>query len=665
LTGGGGVVQDAPVRIELTSGEDAIELTPTDAAPALLEAADDRVVMRGSASAGEWRLTTTTETEFDGLITVTATLDGPTDRRVDRFRIDIPLRVDNDPMVGFWAGNPWFRGACDYRALPVDQGVVFASNATQRGQPEGWQDRVSFLPYLAISDSDRGLCWLAENDRNWSQSWEHPAQQIIRDGKTLWLRLNVVNDGDPMSMTEPLEYTFCLQTTPVRPASMIDREFMTQFNFAMVDGFNGQLITAAMGSHAEFRLSPENGDWDAVAPRADAARRVAPFRTSLMYLDHTWQRAPEDAQEYQSDWRGWGGATAYTQPVRDCMAWYQHEYLRRGLVDGFYIDDCWIKPTKSHAPAYTRNGEREWGFDFLGFRQSLKRLRWLFHEQGKQPKVAVHVTQTLYYPLFVFADLMVDGEDRFPPWGLKRDFISRWGSRRIRYASATASGVPTVWMNAIGNKQESPGPMGGWVYREARSFVGLCAVSDVWPLADSTHRYTRSLQEAGVGLPAARFTGYWAGDNPLRPLASSTAVLASVYTLPEHLAVVMLNTAKEERVAEFTIDAAAIAKVVGSDWVVVDADPFDPPTEKDLTDFRRDADGLEPTSDAEAIHTTVESAETLAMLEDVETEIQEEADRAAGPHPELDAHNATVVDGVLRARIRARDYRVLIIRKAE
>jgi hypothetical protein len=582
---------------------------------------------------------------------------------VTGLRIELPLRLAPEQFVGFWAGNPWFRAACDYRRLPAGDGVVFRSNATGRAQPEGWEKRVSFLPMLQVTDDWRGLCFLAENDQHWSQSWTGAAQEIVREGDLTILRLNLVVPEDPQTMAGPRTYAFALQAMPVRPLAANARALTRKVSFGAVDGFNGHTITAQYGGHMDFRLAPEGMDWELVAAKAAAGRAKSPHRELYMYLDRLWQRAPEDALEYNRDWRGWGGATRYTPVVRDAYAWYLNEYLRRDLVQGFYIDDCWTKPTKGHPPSYLRpDGSREWGFEFYDYREMLKRLRWLFHDNGREPLIWVHVTQTLYTPVFAFVDVLLDGEDRFVPWGQQRDFISSWGVDRIRFNNAAKSGLPTVWMNAIGNKLKPAGPMPKWFFAQQRAYIGLCAATDVWSVDDSCGPLRQDLEAAGCADPRVRFHGYWTPGLPLR--AEGAAPLVSLYQLPRQVTAVILNPGRDEQVATIRVDEGALRQWLGPGGrlVIADADRASPPTGEDIQDAIAAARQLQP--EAGDAKPGGDTTADLAFAELTAT-LAAENRAAQDPLAAYDHHNFTYQDGVLRLRVRAHDYRLLTLRLEE
>lgn len=410
----------------------------------MLKQQKDVVVTRGRATGDGWSLDTTIHTEFDGMMKIETTLSGPPGGEVTAFVLDFPLKFAREQMFGFWAGSRNFRGSCDYRALPEGEGVVFRGNATKRSHRQ-WQGKVSFLPYLTVCDDWRGFVWFAENDRNWTQSWEKPAQEILREGGVTTVRVNLINQTKAVG--GPLTYVFGIQATPIKPLRPDARSFAGGMEFGDVDGFNGCWLRSDDGSHTDFLLTPVGLDWSKVAHRNKKRRKL------MLYLDRAWQRAPEDATEFNYLWRGWGDATRYFPAVRDCYIYYMNEWIRPGFIYGVYIDDTWIKPTlaRNSGLAYEReDGTMEWGVEFFAFRELLKRLRWVFIDNGLKPVIWVHSTQTSYIPMLAFVDVMLEGEDRYLAPYDKRNFIVCWGLDRIRFSNAVKWGIPINWLNSKG-----------------------------------------------------------------------------------------------------------------------------------------------------------------------------------------------------------------------
>ncbi len=708
----GKVIMPAGPEIRLVTDQGEIKLVPEGALPNLVKQQAGAIETEGIAKGGGWTMTTFVRTEFDGFMKLQTRFEGPVGAEVRELRISYPLQFADEQLFGFYTGEHWFRAAHDFRILPKTVGlgragsplpagvdreekdggqgtgrpteideIVFASNKTGRQHPKEWSGKVSFLPYVTVGDDWRSFCWLAENDRNWTQSWTNPAVTISRANGLTKLNLNIITGAKQVK--EPLTYTFGLQATPIRPLDPDTRKVQNSFSFASVCGFNGHYMPARFEGHFSFRLSPKDLDWDYSMGAARAFRggdTPRADRPLYMYLDRTWQRAPEDAREYNNDWRGWGDATRYTKPVRDCYAWYVNEWIRRGIMEGMYIDDVWIDPTKSmwHLDpkdnlAYRKESGQsgdysnvEWGYEFFDYRDLLKRLRWLFIDNKVRPLIVVHATQTPYYPIFGFVDVMLEGEDRYLHSEKEaRDFISTWGIPRLRYANAQKWGVPVQWLPILSMEklQTSGLPMARWYYQQNRSYLANLLLHDVSAPAGDMSLYRREAKAVGCFSDDAKFIGYW---EPANPFSSQEAnVYASVYQLPTHLAVVLVNAGTNERVVNVSIDPAKIKPLLGAEqFTITDVDSASiPPIDPELAELKSGIK-LKAMDDAtrDGLEVGDEADQAVSKLADGMIQQLDAAEKKGNdPDGFFEYHNFRHEKGVLRLRIQKDDYRLLKI----
>jgi hypothetical protein len=710
---GEAIMPSAP-EIRLVTDQGEIKLEPGGTLPKLVKQQPGAIETEGVAQGGGWTMTTSIRTEFDGFMKLRTQFAGPTNAEVRELRISYPLKFADEQLFGFYTGEHWFRSAHDFRILPKPKGgkdgaerhptaemqrgmdlravpadqnageeeMVFASNKTGRRHPADWTGKVSFLPYVTVGDDWRQFVWLAENDKYWTQSWTNPAITISRGGGLTRLNLNIIQAPKPLK--EPLVFTFGLQATPIKPLEPDFRTVANRFNFGQVCGFNGWYMQAPYEGHFSFRLSPKDLDWsypEKLAQDYRGGKARNPSKPLLIYFDRTWNRAPEDALEYNRDWRGWGDAVRYTKPVRDGYAWYINEWIRRGIMEGMYIDDAWIDPTKSlwHLDpkdnlSYKKDtgkaedfSDREWGYEFFDYRDLLKRLRWLYLDNGVKPLIVTHVTQTPYYPVFAFVDIMLEGEDKYLSSEKEsRDFITSWGIPRLRYANGQKWGVPVQWLPILSVQKlaRSGLPMARWYYQQNRSYGASLLLHDV-AVPGGEGLWYREAQAAGCFSDAARFMGYWESAVPVT--ASESNAYASVYGLPTHLAVVLVNAVQKERVLNFTLDPAKIKALLGTDqFTIVDADAaVIPPVDPELVDLKSGVK-LQTLDKAvkEGLNEGDEGDQALGkladgMLKDMETKEKKSAD----PDGFFEHHNFRHENGVLRLRIQGDDYRLLKIVK--
>lgn len=161
------------------------------------------------------------------------------------------------------------------------------------------------------------------------------------------------------------------------------------------------------------------------------------YEGPFLYIDRNWVQTPPDAREHHILWYR-SGYFRYLPEAQNCYLWNIDQWLKRKLIKGVYIDDAWIGTftDPETGPAYRMEDRTvQPGFEFFDFHEFLKRLRWLFLDNGERPMIWVHMTQTLFIPCLSFAEFILDGEAKFLRPGDKRDFMDMWSADRLRFSS--------------------------------------------------------------------------------------------------------------------------------------------------------------------------------------------------------------------------------------
>lgn len=146
------------------------------------------------ATMPSFRLEEKVTIEYDGMIRHDWRLIPIGSPTLEGLVVEIPLQAEHARYLYHFPGR--WGSAFNAGALPKE-GFVSA-----------------FRPFLWLGDEDRGLAWFAESDRNWFPADPNRAVEILPQGEVVLLRLNLI--GQPLTLTEPLDYTFGLQATPVK-----------------------------------------------------------------------------------------------------------------------------------------------------------------------------------------------------------------------------------------------------------------------------------------------------------------------------------------------------------------------------------------------------------------------------------------------------------------
>jgi len=192
-----------PVRIEVTRG--GTIHTAAGASPRMIEATPTRVRGEAEWTAGPLSGATRFSYDYDGMKMITLELS-PTQTEVDRVQLVIPLKASEA-----WLMHPVTTRLRQHFAgrIPGGEGKVWdSSNVPNRLNG-------TFVPYIYVGGPERGICFAADNDRDWITERNVPMMVIDREGDTVLLRLNLV--AKPSRLDRPRTLRFALQATPAKP----------------------------------------------------------------------------------------------------------------------------------------------------------------------------------------------------------------------------------------------------------------------------------------------------------------------------------------------------------------------------------------------------------------------------------------------------------------
>jgi len=595
----------APLRVSLKAGGKPVPLAPAESPPTVARADDEWAVLTGEMSGGGWTVRTRTAAQFDGMMKLEMTFapEPGSSAEIDELAIDIPVNAVNALFHAFWTGRGFgFRHGTEYARTRSDDGEVFNSATHDYLRNPDLQG--SFVPYFAFHDDDRGLAWFAESDRGWTVGDKVPAVLVTRKAGVVNLRLNVIHRT--RRIDKPLTIVFGLQAAPMRPWVKNHRSLGKTLQMKSIDSFSPPPVRTDVFRADKNAMLPQDGDWAAAARRMrQRDKRLGRdgkdplYKGTMLYLSRQWPGLPPDAVEFSPIWYK-SGFIRHTPAAMDCEIWHWSQWLRSTPLRGFYIDDIWIPQSidpRTGLAYELPDGKVQPGFAFFDYNQYLKRLRWIFHDNGREPLIMVHNTQTLFPPHMSFVDYFFDGEWLLPRYGEpvgffdkgrldrrgvdnRADFIERWGVDRIRVDNFRKWGPAPLFMGAkFAGRPAQREPYVHWMYYQHRSYYACMLLCDVaqhigYPpksLADSLAWYTDE----------AEFVPFWDPKAPVR--CPDKNVAASVYRLPGRAVIVVVNDRKERRTVSVEIDPAGLGlgDVPPDRLVVADIDQHYPPAEPD------------------------------------------------------------------------------------
>ncbi|MDW8029017.1 MAG: DUF6067 family protein [Armatimonadota bacterium] len=527
--------------------------------------------------------------EYDGFLLLQLQLVPQGKVTIQRLALVIPMRVQE---------------AKDFYALAALEGLEFRTG--EIGQNDGviwdsknggfftrhgdWRDEKqivkqsamtvgSFIPFIWVGNGERGICWMAENDKGWMPNNEVPAVVLERKGDEVLLQFNFI--GVPSAISEPRTITFSLMATPVKPFPKEGRRWVyegSEYGTSGIFVFEDHRYSGRVYEDGAVLLEPFPVDWEKSRQYAEKAHKAG--QKYLPYQEFTsfTARIPE-RELFASDWDG----VFPMDSLNDFRLYWLREWVKRCDVDGTYIDNVYPRPSFNVGlgSAYRLpDGRIQPGFHFLGMRSYIKRLRTMLHQMGKtEPCIVVHMTHTMLIPCYSFADIALDGEAKYIGPRAKDDFIDRWlPLHAVRVGrDGHRWGIVVTFLPPTGPWSGSDAPE---VYRRAhRTASALLLLHDIhrlpppWDeIADQKPR--QALLDWGITSPDVTFHPYWRERDAI--VCQPENVKASYWRLGERVCIVVTNIGNSETIANLDLSALKLKSPTfvdaetGEDLVVKD-----------------------------------------------------------------------------------------------
>lgn len=452
----GGDVLAAPARIIVKVGGKEY-VVPTGRKAKITSSKDWRTEFEGSPSkAAGLVFTAKGSVEQDGLVELQLTCApdaGPVE--IEELRIEWPLDDrDGLHMSCVGQGNNYCARSIGkvpvattvpvvapsasgtLAAAPPATGTVAATEVwntlTGIGLTGSGMTTGSFTDNLWLGTERRGLLWTADSDRGWEPDDKVAAHSLVRDGKAVIIRNNIVGSypgKKPLRLAEPRTLRFGYNATPFR--HLIPGWRLNQVSAA--NGFSGGKYKVNWDTGQDFFsiLSPPFPDekrWpeyyayckaecDKLSLRGlyDGSARLGMWTNNQIALRGYMNKTVEPGvyEYFAGDWVPGGEILSPT--YRDYMMWLQNRQIREGGCTHFYYD---ISFTGHFARALAAgfgyrlpDGRIQPESDASNLRAWYKRVWALMQETGQYPGgVSGHATNSICLKALPFADSILDSE---------------------------------------------------------------------------------------------------------------------------------------------------------------------------------------------------------------------------------------------------------------
>lgn len=387
---------------------------------------DAAVEFTGTAQGGPLRLEVATRVEFDGFVWNTMTIE-PTRANVSRLSLLVDLPEQEAPYFVTTSGG-W--------------------SSYYGATPERWDSRESsltsmvgnFVPYIFFTDSERGFCWFADNEKGWRLDPARPTQEVLHHDGLVTLRVNFIDL--PGAIERPITVHYGWMVTPQKPQPHNWRGYLIGYQKYFPQA------TPIFWNEADWAVSwpyysspfPKDYEKSRRLLAGSAAKGVVGCVGNIAhaiarYVDYQGRPFPAMATE-------WGitpgdasdGNVVRSRGPNDFQLFHFDRWSKLSGLSCLYFDENYLAEDRNYlnGGAYLLPDERvQPGYDYLGLREYNKRLRQMFFDNGKPaPNLWEHITggQAVYAWM---PDVSMEGEN-VEPAELEHDYIEALPASRLR-----------------------------------------------------------------------------------------------------------------------------------------------------------------------------------------------------------------------------------------
>lgn len=587
-----------PMCYTAKAGGAALALQPT--ASKTVTAKENEVVKEGGFSGGPLKATWCNIWDYDGTVKVELTLK-PSATPIDELTLEIPFTKESAPLIH--SNSDRIRAPIAQK-LPEGEGVVWDSTKL------ACDDYIrNFCPYIYLGTAVRGLCFFAENDKNWGWDPKTASVDVIRKGDETVLRVHLINT--PTTIDKERTLTFGLLAAPVKPPLNMAGENPNWWRYRYLRG-NYRLLGTDInwfGNHSCGTVYPVGCDlyfWQMLGKSSkvkltdkeisDTVERGIKYfepcgnnevktwkdhvnanlgrhlnGKMLFYYNRAICQEPVEVDTFKDEWclddfrafgegRGRGEIKIVPSPsyMDFALYWYKLSF-EIGNNQGVYWDNWFICPSfnTEMTDAYKRaDGAIVPAAGIWGLRELCKRTFVMENELGMLPITFPHMTSFSPLPMLSFATVQYDWEWKYS----EGDVQDRYSREYLLLASSgELAGVWPVPLHDHGAKAEDP-----W---EQRTFAAVRLLHELdgvggWGQGSKAHKDNAAKLAKPImdmldkeGLQVFK---YWE-DRPMPVTTGAADLPAIVYSVPGKEAVaVIVSYAREDKELKAAFDLKSL-----------------------------------------------------------------------------------------------------------
>ncbi len=366
----------------------------------------DRVSFAQEMKGGGITVQVKTAVEFDGMMRFDVTFK-PVLRQgvtVKQLSLEIPIKEEHALLKYPYRGH-----LQKWSVLDLEGGVG-----------DYWSDY--FMPHIWVGDDERGLAWFAETDQNFHLEDPSKTVQLIKKKESVTLKIIFIDQ--PITIKEPLCYTFGLMATPSRP---VEKDWFTYRFASCVSTKAKPMVSTGYTTGPRYHVKP-GVPYPAMNPEdfkkslsssADVKNLV--YVTSngagdntpeYRYYKQEWQNpGVQDTWSYASRGFYHDGTCPSSSSWRDFFLWSTAKAIEEYGIDGLYYDYGTVMRCNNRLYCgYSRDGKEYPSYPIFYDREMRKQIYILFYEKGKEPFFVLHNYSQMVAPIASFNHMLLDGE---------------------------------------------------------------------------------------------------------------------------------------------------------------------------------------------------------------------------------------------------------------
>jgi hypothetical protein len=542
ITNSGAAQLSGPMTLEAVIDGKTVTLSGQPQKTAGVTAA--AVELAGQVTGQQLTIDTKTRVEFDGFVWNTMTVQ-PTKANVSRLSLIVNMPESEGEFLvttnGGWSsyfGNTPNKWDSRESTLPSMTG--------------------NFVPYVFLTDSERGFSWFADNEKGWRLDPALPTQELQRHDGVVTLRVHFINKAGPIQ--QPMTVQYGWMVTPQKPQPPRWRGYVIDFKK------NYPQDTPVFWNEA---------DWDVLWPYYSSPFPHS-YEKSKQLLNNTASRGVTGcvggiahAIARYKDYTGrqfdalagdWGitpgetgdGNVARGRGPNDFDLFHFDRWSKLSGLGCLYFDENYLPEDWNYLTggAYLLpDGRVQPGYNYLGLREYNKRLRYMFYDNAKpMPNLWEHTTGG--HAVYAWMpDVSMEAEN-VEPVDLTADYLEMLPASRLRSIGMgrNLGSAPFIMCQA---NRHGKGEISKILVHQ---FVGWTLAHDVLP--EGASFWPALASELELWRDDVRFLPYW--KKGLGIDSETPGVVASAHVHPGHAVLWIVNTNREDKQARIRLDLAKL-----------------------------------------------------------------------------------------------------------